>query len=134
MDERRYGAPATLERPEDRDRDIWAAPRARALGVSGDRERMHPAAGSGLRYAYRRQGGHWVPNDQPAPAHEQAAHGSTAPESTAERTPNTDGGAADGGMTRKQLYERATKLGIRGRSRMNKKELAIAVHDADAGG
>ncbi len=54
----------------------------------------------------------------------------SSPSSSPEQTVHTDGSGDLDGRTREQLYEEAKRLGIEGRSKMNKAELARAVQEA----
>ncbi|MGZ5316621.1 MAG: Rho termination factor N-terminal domain-containing protein [Solirubrobacterales bacterium] len=53
----------------------------------------------------------------------------TGPATAAENEAGAEGSAAEG-PTKAELYERATELGIKGRSSMSKAELERAIRDA----
>ncbi|MEZ5101549.1 MAG: Rho termination factor N-terminal domain-containing protein [Thermoleophilia bacterium] len=69
-------------------------------------------------------GDHWEEKDEPGPSDEQARRSG---KDARERPRPTAGGVDVAGHTRAELYERATRLGVRGRSRMTKEELGRAI-------
>lgn len=83
-------------------------------------ERAHRAAYSSLKHEFEKVGDHWEPKDGKGPSDEKAAGGRGSDAETA-------GGVDVRGHSKKELYERARKLDISGRSRMSKKELAQAI-------
>jgi cation transport regulator ChaB len=126
--------PRTIQRSDEHARDIWSDTHDSAVATYGEGERAHRTAFSSLKHSYKKEGDHWVPKEHRGPSDEQAARGPTTPEkSTDEPAAKTGGGrVVDNGMTRDELYERAKQLEIHGRSKMDKEQLAMAVHDADA--
>jgi cation transport regulator ChaB len=87
---------------------------------SGDEERAHRAAYASLKHSFEKVGDHWEPKDHKGPSDPQAKGGRDTNRETA-------GGVDVEVHTKKELYERAKKLGIRGRSEMTKMELAKAI-------
>jgi hypothetical protein len=89
-----------------------------------DEERAHRTAYAALKHSFEKVGDHWDPKDQKGPSDERAADPNA-------RDPNTDTETAGGvdvrGNSKKELQERARKLGIKGRSKMNKQELGQAI-------
>ncbi len=83
----------------------------------GDEERAHRTAYASLKHSFEKVGDHWEPKDHKGPSDD----GGRGPNS------RTAGGVDVKGHTRDELYERAKKLGVRGRSRMDKQELAEAI-------
>ena len=73
---------------------------------------------------FERKGDHWEPKKRKGPSDPQAAKGGKA---ARKGTSKTYGGVDAAGNTRQELYERAKKLGVSGRSRMSKSELAEAI-------
>jgi hypothetical protein len=65
-------------------------------------------------------GDHWEPKDEKGPSDPRAERGRDGGGETA-------GGVDVEGHTRDELYDRAKDLGIKGRSKMNKLELAQAI-------
>lgn len=83
-------------------------------------ERAHRAAYSSLKHEFEKVGDHWEPKDGKGPSDEKAAGGRGSDAETA-------GGVDVRGHSKKELYERARKLDVSGRSTMSKKELAQAI-------
>lgn len=86
----------------------------------GDEERAHRAAYSSLKHSFEKVGDHWEPKKTKGPSDERAAKGRGGGGQSA-------GGVDVKGHTKAELYERAKKLGISGRSSMSKLELAQAI-------
>jgi cation transport regulator ChaB len=83
-------------------------------------ERAHRTAYSALKHSYEKVGDHWEPKDEKGPSDEKAAGGRDTDAETA-------GGVDVRGNSKKELYERAKKLDVSGRSKMSKHELAQAI-------
>jgi cation transport regulator ChaB len=83
-------------------------------------ERAHRTAYSSLKHQYEKVGDHWEPKDGKGPSDDKAAGGRDTDAETA-------GGVDVRGHTKKELYDRAKKLDVRGRSKMSKTELAQAI-------
>jgi cation transport regulator ChaB len=83
-------------------------------------ERAHRTAYSALKHSYEKVGDHWEPKEEKGPSDEKAAGGRDTDAQTA-------GGVDVRGNSKKELYERAKKLNVSGRSRMSKQELAQAI-------
>lgn len=97
----------------------FAAALDAAIDQYGDGERAYRTAWSALKHTHEKVGNRWVAKDEPGPSEEDAPEG--AP------NPNTAGGVDVAGHTKDELYQRAKQLGVEGRSRMNKLELAQAI-------
>lgn len=69
-------------------------------------------------------GDHWEPKKEKGPSDPRAAKGG---KQARDEEGETFGGVDYFGHTRQELYERAQALGIKGRSTMDKKELARAI-------
>jgi Rho termination factor, N-terminal domain len=67
-------------------------------------------------------GDHWEPKDEKGPSDPRARNPRAR-----EGHGKTFGGVDYFGNTKQELYERAKDLGVRGRSRMSKEELAEAI-------
>jgi hypothetical protein len=95
-----------------------------AVEQYGEGERAHRTAMDALKHSFEKVGDHWEPKEHKGPSDAQAAkRGPTARRSS---TP-TAGGVDVLGHTKEELYARATRLGVRGRSRMTKQELGEAI-------
>ena len=87
-------------------------------------ERAHRTAFAAVKHIAEKRGDHWELKDEPGPSDPQAAQGGRA---ARERPRRTFGGVDVEGSTKEELYERAKELGVDGRSRMTKRELAEAI-------
>ena len=114
--------PGTLQRSPVKAQRTYAETLASAHEqYPGDEERAHRTALASLKHSFEKVGDHWEPKEHPGPSDERARHGG----------PDGGGRSAGGvdvlGHTKAELYERAAKLGVRGRSRMSKQELGEAI-------
>jgi cation transport regulator ChaB len=87
-------------------------------------ERAHRTAWSAVKHVAEKVGDHWEPKDAYGPSDPQSAQRGAA---ARERPKATHGGVDAKGNTKEELYERAKKLDIDGRSNMSKGELADAI-------
>ncbi len=113
--------PATLKRSPQHAQDIWSETHDSAVGTYGEGERAHRTAFSALKHQYEKIGDHWEKKDEKGPSDEGAT--------------SRDGGTAGGvyaTATKKHLLEVATRLEVRGRTRMTKNELVEAIQKANA--
>jgi len=115
--------PGTLERSPAKARRTWAKTHDSAVESYGEGERAHRTAFSALKHAFEKVGDHWEPKKHKGPSDPQAARGGAA----ARKGGKTFGGVDVLGNTRQKLYERARALGVKGRSKMTKEQLAEAV-------
>lgn len=116
--------PATLRRSPPKAQRIYAKTLENAERQYGPGERAARTAFAALKHSFEKVGDHWEEKKRRGPSD------SRAQQSTADKRRGkgeTFGGVDMLGHTRKELYERARKLGIRGRSTMNKAELARAI-------
>ena len=116
--------PGTLKRSPAKARRTWAKAHDSAVESYGEGERAHRTAFSALKHSFEKVGDHWEPKDEKGPSDPQAAKGGRA--ARAGRT-ETFGGVDVIGNSKQELYERARKLDVQGRSRMDKQELARAI-------
>ena len=86
----------------------------------GDEERAHRAAFAAVKHSFEKVGDHWEPKARKGPSDDRAARGRGGGGRSA-------GGVDVRGHSRDELYERAKKLKVKGRSSMNKQELAEAI-------
>jgi hypothetical protein len=95
-----------------------------AVESYGEGERAHRTAYASLKHSYEKVGDHWEAKDEKGASDPRAKRsGAAARRGEGE----TFGGVDVEGNTKGELYERAQKLGIEGRSNMDKKELARAI-------
>jgi cation transport regulator ChaB len=120
----RQEMPDTIRRSSAKAQRTWAKAHDSAVETYGEGERAHRTAFSALKHSFEKKGDRWVEKRQKGPSDPQAAKkGAAARRGTAE----TYGGVDARGNTKEELYERAKKLGVEGRSKMNKSELARAI-------
>jgi len=111
--------PGTLKRSPAKAQRTYAETHDSAVEEYGEGERAHRTAYSALKHSFEKVGDHWEPKAKKGPSDSQAAKSGKA----ARRGGKTAGGVDVKGHTKDELMERAKKLDIRGRSRMNKEEL-----------
>ena len=116
--------PGTLKRSPKKAQETWIETHDSAVESYGEGERAHRTAFSSLKHSYEKVGDHWEPKDEKGPSDPQAAKsGAAARRGEGE----TFGGVDVEGNTKDELYGRAKSLDIKGRSSMDKKELARAI-------
>lgn len=116
--------PGTLKRSPKKAQETWAKTHDNAVDQYGEGERAHRTAFASLKHSFQKVDDHWEPKKKRGPSDPQAAKGGT---DARRGTSETYGGVDVLGSTRDELYERATRLGVRGRSRMTKAELGKAI-------
>jgi cation transport regulator ChaB len=116
--------PGTLQRSPAKAKRTYRKAHDAAVETYGDGERAHRTAYSALKHSFERKGDHWEPKRQKGPSDPQAAKSGKAARKSSGKT---YGGVDAAGNTKQELYERAKKLGVSGRSRMSKSELAEAI-------
>jgi cation transport regulator ChaB len=115
--------PGTLKRSPAKAQRTYEKTLESAEEEYGDGERAHRTALAAVKHSFEKVGDHWEPKDHKGPSDERAS------------SDNRDGGnrgASAGGVdvkghTKDELLDRARKLGVKGRSTMNKTELAQAI-------
>lgn len=117
--------PRTLQRSEKGARETFTKAHDRAAETYGDGRRAHQTAYAALKHSYEKRGDRWVAKDEKGPSDPRAA----ASPARGERGGESFGGVDYLGSTKEELYARARELGIRGRSRMSKRQLARAIAD-----
>jgi cation transport regulator ChaB len=116
--------PRTLRRSPRKAQRTWVKAHDSAVETYGEGERAHRTAWSAVKHSFEKLGDRWEEKGEKGPSDPQAAKG--APEAL-ERPSETFGGVDARGSTKRELYERAKVVGVQGRSRMSKEELARAV-------
>ena len=114
--------PGTLQRSPKKAQKTFAKAHDSAADQYGDGERAHRVAFSALKHTHEKVGDHWEPKDEKGPSDPRAKNPRAQ-----ENKGKTYGGVDFYGNSKKELYERAQKLGIKGRSSMSKDELAEAI-------
>ncbi len=116
--------PSTIRRSPKKAQETWAKTHDSAVETYGEGERAHRTAFASLKHSFEKVGDRWEPKDEKGPSDPQAARGGRE---AAEQPRKTYGGVDVMGNTREQLMDRARDLGVKGRSRMMKTELAVAI-------
>lgn len=116
--------PDTIRRSSSKAQRTWSKAHDNAVETYGEGERAHRTAYSALKHTHEKVGDHWVAKDKKGPSDPQAAKSGRAARNGRGRT---YGGVDVRGNTKAELYERAKKLDVKGRSRMKKEELAAAI-------
>jgi cation transport regulator ChaB len=116
--------PSTLKRSPAKARRTWAKTHDSAVEEYGEGERAHRTAFAALKHSFEKKGDRWVPKREKGPSDPRARRGARA----ARRGRGESFGGVDYyGATKNELYARAKRLGVAGRSSMTKKELARAI-------
>ena len=116
--------PGTLKRSPKKAQETWLKTHDSAAEQYGDGAQAHRTAFKQLKRGWEKVDDHWERKDKPGPSD---------PRSTRRGVAARDGkGEALGGVdlfghTKAELYERAKRLGVPGRSTMSKIELARAI-------
>ncbi len=118
-----------LERSSKKAQRTWAKAHDAAVEQYGEGERAHRTAWAALKHTHEKVGDRWVAKDRKGPSDPQAAQGGRR---ARQRPRRTYGGVDVVGNTKAELYERARDLGVEGRSRMSKEELAEGIQRAQA--
>lgn len=120
MPTKKEDLPDTIKRSSAKAQRTYAKALDSAHEEYGSEERAHRVAYAALKHSFEKVGDHWEPKDRKGPSDSRA------------RTRRGRGGQSAGGVdvegsTRDELLARAKKLGVTGRSRMNKTELGQAI-------
>ena len=121
---RRPELPDTLKRSGSKAQRTFAKTHDAAVEQYGEGERAHRAAMASLKQTHEKRGGRWVPKDRPGPS-DPRSRKTTAQKRRGEG--ETFGGVDAEQNTKDERYERAKRLGVEGRSKMSKRELARAI-------
>ena len=109
--------PGTLQRSPAKARRTYRKAHDSAVETYGDGQRAHRTAYSALKHSFEKVGDHWEPKDEKGPSDDRAAG----------KGGESAGGVDVRGHSKEELYERAKDLGVKGRSKMDKLELAQAI-------
>jgi len=112
--------PGTIQRSPAKAQRTYAKTLRSAHQEYDSEERAHRTAIAAVKHSFEKVGDHWEPKGKKGPSDERAKHGRGGGGQSA-------GGVDVEGHTKDELYERAKKLDIDGRSKMSKLELAQAI-------
>jgi cation transport regulator ChaB len=124
MPTKKEDLPGTLKRSPRKAQRTYAEALDAAHEQYDSEARAHQTAWAAVKHSFEKVGDHWEPKDEKGPSDPQAAQSGRAARNRPRRT---HGGVDVEGSTKEELYERAKKAGVRGRSRMSKAELADAI-------
>ncbi len=120
----RESLPSTLKRSPAKAQRTWIKTHDNAVKEYGEGARAHRTAFAAVKHSFKKVGDRWEPKGRKGPSDPRAAkRGKAARRGKGE----SFGGVDYYGTTREELYRKAKKLHIAGRSRMDKKELARAI-------
>ncbi len=112
--------PGTVQRSPAKARRTFAKTLESAHEQYDSEERAHRTAFASLKHSFEKVGDHWEPKNRKGPSDERAKRGGR-------RGGQSAGGVDVLGHTKQELYDRAKRLGIPGRSSMSKHELGQAI-------
>ena len=112
--------PDTIKRSSSKAQRTYAKALDSAHEEYGSEERAHRVAYAALKHSFEKVGDHWEPKGRKGPSDPRAKKGRGGGGRSA-------GGVDVEGKTRDELYERAKKLDVKGRSNMSKVELGRAI-------
>jgi cation transport regulator ChaB len=124
MPTRKEDLPGTLKRSPAKAQRTYAEALDAAEEQYDSEARAHQTAWAAVKHSFEKVGDHWEPKDRKGPSDPQSKQGGAAARNRPKRT---HGGVDVVGNTRDELYERAKKAGVKGRSKMSKAELADAL-------
>jgi cation transport regulator ChaB len=116
--------PGTIERSPKKVQDTYQKALDSAHEEYDSEQRAHRTAWAAVKHVAEKKGDHWELKDEPGPSDPQSRQGGRQ---ARDKPKQTYGGVDVEGNSKDDLYERAKKLGVEGRSNMTKKELAEAI-------
>ena len=120
MPAKKEDLPGTLKRSPAKAQRTYEKALDSAHETYGDEERAHRTAFAAVKHSFEKVGDHWEPKDEKGPSDSRSA-------SPGRDTGETAGGVDVIGHTKDELFDRAKRLGVKGRSRMTKEELGQAI-------
>ena len=116
--------PDTLKRSPKKAQETWIKTHDAAVEQYGEGERAHRTAFASLKHSFEKVGDRWTPKKEKGPSDPR---GAKSTKQKARNVGETFGGVDFYGHTKDELYERAKELGVEGRSKMTKADLARAI-------
>jgi cation transport regulator ChaB len=116
----REDLPGTLKRSSEEAQRTYEKVLDNAHEEYRDERRAHQTAYAALKHSFEKVGDHWEPKDEKGPSDERSKRRRGQGGETA-------GGVDVEGHSKDELYERAKKLDVPGRSTMTKMELVQAI-------
>lgn len=115
--------PSTLRRSPPEAQEVWSKAHDSAVGTYGEGERAHRTAFAALKHSFEKVGDHW----EPKPEGRRGPSGTRAAQTADDGDVSPTAEGVDANASTRHLYDLARRLGIRGRSSMNKGELVEAI-------
>lgn len=115
--------PSTLQRSPEDAQETWIKAHDSAVRTYGEGARAHRTAFAALKHSFEKVGDHWERKAAKGPSDAQARRGTPSQGETAE--------GVNANATKEHLYQTAARLGVKGRSKMNKNELVEAIKKAN---
>ncbi|MEU1387557.1 MULTISPECIES: ChaB family protein [unclassified Nonomuraea] len=112
--------PSTIKRSPKKAQNTWIKAHDSAVKEYGEGRRAHMTAFAALKHSFEKVGDHWEPKGQKGPSDKGAT----------DRSGRTEEGV-DANAGKEHLQGVASRLGVRGRSRMTKTELVDAIKKAN---
>ena len=116
--------PRTLKKSPAKAQRTYAKTLDSAEAEYDSTARAHRTAWSAVKHSFEKVGDHWEEKDRKGPSDAQSKQKGTA---ARDRPKATHGGVDAEGNTKRELYARAGRAGVKGRSSMSKAELADAI-------
>ncbi len=120
--------PSTLQRSPDKAQRTWSKAHDSAVETYGEGERSHRTAYAALKHTHQKVGDHWEPKEGKGPSDERSAGG--VDPGTGQPPSGETAGGVNANARKQELLDQAKRLGVRGRSSMNKGELVDALRKA----
>ncbi|TMK26557.1 MAG: cation transport regulator ChaB [Actinobacteria bacterium] len=114
--------PETLRRSPAKAQRTFAKAHDSAVMEYGEGERAHRVAYAALKHSFEKRGDHWEPKARRGPSDPRSRNPRAR-----ENHGKTYGGVDVEGNSKQELYRRARDLGIEGRSKLSKSQLAEAI-------
>jgi cation transport regulator ChaB len=119
MPTKKEDLPGTLKRSSKKAQRTYQKALDSAHEEYDSEERAHRTAFAAVKHSFEKVGDHWEAKKRKGPSDSRAKGGRARG--------RTAGGVDVNGRTKDELMDRARKLGVRGRSTMNKQELGEAI-------
>jgi cation transport regulator ChaB len=121
---KRSELPETLKRSGSKAQRTFAKVHDAAAEQYGEGERAHRTAMAALKHTHEKRGDRWVQKEEYGPSDPRSKK---TTEQKRRGEGETFGGVDVEQNTKQELYERARRLGVAGRSAMSKHDLARAI-------
>lgn len=124
MPSRKEDLPDTLERSPKKVQRTYEKALDSAHDEYGSEQRAHRTAWGAVKNVAEKKGDHWEPKDETGPSDSRSKK---SPSEKRRGKGETHGGVDVEGNSKAELMERAKKADVKGRSSMNKEQLADAL-------